>query len=345
MIFYAYLLFTGGQGDFSQTNPYHQNFNPLSMMRNAVHYLALYFDPFNPDMSYTMFKMTAIPGLLLFVCCVGAAFWLALKKRRWYALISLVAAAGSLVVVLPMENMQHRLYLYIPSIFMALFFAFLIIELQRCSKKQIAGACAVLCCTLCYSLNSAPGVVTLRNYWLSVCGSDAAQMAQLKKLDAPARYAEIYVKGAQNDYNVFYYGPGNVLRLLYDDATLHTTLVDEFPEDVQTPYLFLEYNDGEITEVERDDTPRPQVYIEDVYPNMIDLSSQTGDLVLAVTGSIDWSDLEIRVNDEAVPFVAGEEFCSFTIPRQYLKKGETLRITLYSELACGESEAVEVPIQ
>lgn len=347
MLIYAFMLFTGGQSSFSQTNPYHQNFNPLLMLRNVLRYIVLYFDPFNPDMAYTSMKSTAIPGIVFFFVGVVVALYLAIKKQHWYCLLSLVAAAGALVVVLPMENMQHRLYLYIPSVFVSLFFAFLIMELHSWRQKKGFKEAAVLGCIVVFCFNYASGVTDLQNYWLSVCERDQDQISQLNSIKKPVNYTQVYVVGAKKDYNIFYYGPGSSLRLLYDDATLHTALVDEFPKSPESPYLFLKYDNGTITEVKRDETIPPQVKIDQVYPNQIDASEvreADGSVTLSLTGVYDWNDLEIRLNGVSIPFVQGENFCSFSIPSQYIQKGETLEITLYSQQAYGESEAFIVPI-
>ena len=92
---------------------------------------------------------------------------------------------------------------------------------------------------------------------------------------------------------------------------------------------------------------RDRVKIDQVYPNQIDASEvreADGSVTLSLTGVYDWNDLEIRLNGVSIPFVQGENFCSFSIPSQYIQKGETLEITLYSQQAYGESEAFIVPI-
>lgn len=343
MIFYAILLFTGGQGDTAPDDPYFMEFNPVIMLKNAMRYVALYFDPFNGTMSFDGYKSTSIISFILFFSLVLFALFVLVRYCKPYLLLGLLSIAGSIVVVLPMKNMQHRLYLYIPSVFIGIFVALCFLQLmQMFPKAGLIKALVIL--LICYLSNYADGVTNFQNYWIAMCEADKNCMTQIARIDEIPSYTHVYVTGAGKGYNIFYYGPGNSLRLHFDDNTIETFLVEEFPDEPEKPYLFLQYDEGIIREVARDDMPVAQVRIDEIGPDRIDLTntSETG-FNIWLTGQYEWEDLEVRLNGQPVQYVRGDGFISFTIPEAMREPG-VIQVTLYSESACGESSPIYVKL-
>lgn len=250
MLFYAWLLMKGGVKDIPPDNPYYQNFHPLILLRNLARYIGLYMDPLSPDLQY-VFRPSILLGMAVFGIAVLSAILLAFKKH-WYPFLALLVVCGSFICVLPMQNMQHRLYVYFPSVFIAFFFSLLIYELiKRTGKKYISTAFLTVCIIMVLSYY-APGTQTLHNWWLSVCKSDLSQLMQLERLEPPLPNTEYYIRGTnETEYTIFFYGPGNSLRYLYNEPSLHTQFVDALPDDPVTPYVFLEYDQGSIKEIDR----------------------------------------------------------------------------------------------
>lgn len=84
---------------------------------------------------------------------------------------------------------------------------------------------------------------------------DARQLKQIERLGNIPKFCNIYIRGAGQEYNVISpYGPGNSIRFLYERNDMECTVVDEFPEDPEAPYIFLDYVDGNFYEVQRDES-------------------------------------------------------------------------------------------
>lgn len=161
-------------------------------------------------------------------------------RREPGLLLSLLCAGCILVVVLPMINMQHRLYLYIPSAFMGISFAFLtkdIVELFHFKDvTSIALVIPFAVFLLCFT-NASTG---FNNWWLSSCQNDAAQYKQLLELKPVESGTTVYITGASDGDNIFFYGPGNSLRWRFSDPSISTQLVSTYPSDIEGHYLLLQ---------------------------------------------------------------------------------------------------------
>lgn len=345
MLFYAVLLFTGGQDEMSWDNPYYMDFNLLIMLRNAIRYAILYLNPFDGAMAFEGYKNTSWVAIALFAAFILYSLYALIRKRHPWLFLCFLAIAGSLVVVLPMRNMQHRLYLYVPSVFIGIFAAVLFCETRKKLENHIAEA-ALTVLIVCYLFTYATGTVSFKNYWLAVCDSDADSMKSIEKLEEIPPYTHVYVKGANEGYNILFYGPGNVLRMHFDDETLMTELVDSFPEEPQRPYLLLEYRNGEILEIERDDTLIPQAKIDSISKTTVEAAAADPTAFdIGLSGTYDWEDLEVRLNGVTVQHLLGSDFLSFTIPEELRIPGTQIAVTLYSAEGCGESEPVYIAIQ
>ena len=232
---------------------YEQSFNPIILVKNLFRYLGLYTDLQSSDFGYTGLNIQVAVGMLLFTALLVLSILRIIKKKD---LLLLPWTVGMLVIftpVLPQINMQQKLYLYIPSMFIGVFMSntlyqgFKLLEIR---KKNAFVVIFIVCLWLC---NYTPGIVGHKEFWKSIGLKDHNEIIQVQRLSALIPNSTVYVKGASDNYNIINpYGPGHVLNLIYNDITIKTVLVDEFPELPEYPYVFWEYDGKTFTELESD---------------------------------------------------------------------------------------------
>ncbi|MEG1752313.1 MAG: hypothetical protein RR234_00230 [Christensenella sp.] len=256
MLVYASLLFGKKDGALIDAdNPYYQSFSPITMLKNLVKYLFLYFDTSNANYTFSTFSKSAFLGVAFFCFVFAFSIWFGFRKKHWGVFLSILCAGGMFVTVLPMVNMQHRLYLYLPSVFLGFAFALAaseLIELFKLRYKAEILIAAVLCLSF---IGTLPGSMQFKYNWLNTCKQDQYGQQQLLKISKLDKNCKVYVKGTTESYNIFYYGQENVLRLIQDEPTLQVELVNDFPIEPQPPYCLIEYNQGEITEIKTERVP------------------------------------------------------------------------------------------
>lgn len=313
MICYALLLFTGKEiVDMSKSNPYYQSFNIISLFVTAIKYLFVYFDYGNTAFAFYRFSYGAIFGVILFSAIFFFAIYTLIKKKDIKLIMSIIAIGISLSVVLTMPNMQHRLYLYIPSIFVALTITVFINEIRHLIKKFDYRPLFICVVLFCYFVNYTPGMLGFKNVWLSYCQQDANDLKNLETIQKPVEGTNVYVKGASEGYNIFFYGPGHAMKYLFDDNSLNIELVDEFPENPKTPYMCLNYSPYSIELVKRDDSAK-EIIIEGIYPS--EMREENGQKVVdfAVVCDEYTPDMKIYINDQEMQTVVGSDFISTTV--------------------------------
>lgn len=346
MLFYVILLFTEGRDKISPESPYYQNFSFKNLFRNAIRYLFLYFDWGNAGFSFNKYSLSSLPGILLFLVIGIYSIYLLIRCKDFSLLISILTIGVSLAVVLPMVNMQHRLYLYLPSVFVGFAGGFLLQKAFERIKHNFCWEFVLLLIPCLYLIAYTPGMIGYRDVWLATCEKDQSAIEQIKKIDAPVQKSTIYVKGATEGYNIFYYGPGNSLRLFYDDSTLKTTLVNDFPKNPPKPYVFLECQNGKIKEIKRDGSPF-QLNILSIYPSSIDKRKVTlnpdRSLNIGITLNEINPNLVVYLNGQPMQTTIGKDFISAVVPKKDLEK---VSITIWVEDMAKEvkTKAVMIPI-
>ncbi len=351
MLAYAASVFVAGGSGFAPDNPYYQSFSPLLLLRNAVRYLFIYFDLSHSSFGFEGYKPAALPGIALFGLAVLFSLWLGLRKRRWGAFAAFASAAGAMVTVLPMVNMQHRLYFYLPSVFIGLFFAAVFCELASLRpglspKKWITAAVLLLFCA-----NALGGNTAFKAAWLAQALAERREWEALRRLAPPEPETTYYVEGASEGYSIFFYGPGNALRILFNDASLETELVESFPEYPPAPYVLLRYNAGTIRQMaRRDSIPIGENVILSVWPERIVRGSEQfnadGTLFLGIETRYapQPGKVNLLLDGQALPFVQGEGFVSVTVPPQMLEDG-ALTVALQDAVSGEMGEAYSVPVE
>lgn len=350
MFIYAWMLFTSGMKDIPVNNPYYQSFNPINLFRNAVRYLIIYCDLGNSGFTYVGLTKGSIPLLIIFIFIMLFSIIIIKKFNDFSLFFSILCSAGSLTVVLPMVNMQHRLYLYIPSIFIGISCALFFKALVQHFKIKNIWECIFVIIPALYLLSYMPGIVEFKESWKGFCSKDDYTIAQMQKIQAPAKESNIYIKGASNGYNTFFYGPGNSIKLLFDDQTLKPVLVDEFPVEPQKPYVFWTYDNGNVVEVARDITQISKdegIKIMSVYPTEI-IKGNTklnndGSIFISTTCNKINSKLSIVVNGKTLSTTIGKEFISAVVPADMLNN-QMLEVYVIDKNNDSMSDKIIVPI-
>lgn len=234
-------------------NPYQQTFNPIIMIKDLIKYFGIYTDLTRGDFGYTNFNLSMILGIFL-IAAISVLFLIIVIRKKEYSLLAWAAGIVFLFApVLTMEFMQHKLYLYVPSIFMGVCFAYAAVNVFAKFFKSGIFESVSLTLLVLVLLNFTPGIVGHANYWFSLGSRDRAQIKQVERLSYLKPSTTVYVKGASKSYNIIYpYGPGDSLRLIYNDATIKTVLVDEFPDDPEAPYVFWNFDGNTFTEIKSD---------------------------------------------------------------------------------------------
>ncbi|BCN32214.1 hypothetical protein [Anaeromicropila herbilytica] len=321
MVFFVLRLYLSGVKNVTPDNPYYQSFNIFSLFKNAIRYMFLYFDWGNSGFTFTDFSYGALFGVGVFGIIVIFSLYKAIKRRDFSILLSIISIGISITVVLTMVNMQHRLYLYIPSVFIGLTVAIVLYKVMSYFQFKYLWEFIIIFILCLYLVNYTPGMVGYKVNWLNYCSQDANSLKQIEKLQAPVDDTNVYVKGALEGYNIFFYGPGNSLKLMFDNQSINTILVDEFPDNPEQPYIFLDNSNNSITEVKRDMTPKALV-INSIYPSQIDSETtynKDGSLNIGVVCNIASENLKILINGEEMNTSIGKDFISTVIPKQLLK--------------------------
>lgn len=177
MLFYAILLFTGGQAEVDYNDPYYMDFNLVTIFSGFLKYVSMYFNIFRSSLSFDYYSFWDYCSVIVFCFLVIYSVLMALLQKKLYLLVSFILLIGSIVVVLPMRNMQHRLYLYIPSIFFSVYLTLIVKSIvdmlaEKGNKRNILQKICFLIILICSLSYWSPGVYNFRQWWLTVADID-----------------------------------------------------------------------------------------------------------------------------------------------------------------------------
>jgi hypothetical protein len=252
--YYGYFsqLKSGEQIIYDTSSPYFYTFNPLVLGTNLIRYLVIYFDYSNFAYGFMGFSVYGIIGLVVMAAMIIAGLVQAARSQPAVWLPGLGMLAVSLTPVLPMKNMQHMLYLYIPSIFISLLLGW---GLNNLGGRWIPSKLArlglnVAAAGLVVCLGWVQPVVMFREGWKSMTMKNQTSIADLRKLTGVEKGTKFYILGATDSQNVFFYGPGAVNQLLFNDTSV-VTVLNPARIDKKPPYVVLQYHepDGHLTQI------------------------------------------------------------------------------------------------
>ncbi len=301
--------------------PYYQSFNPIDMLKNLMRYCMRCFDLSTGSFSYE-YSISGYVGLIVILIGLVTAIITAWFKREIGPLLCYISIGLSIGMVLPMINQVHRLYLYYPMFFVGMVAACAVLAISKYREKIFIGICAG-----CILANLAAGPRAFKDYWKSIGSMEKSVYDQIEMLDKPVHESNIYVRLADSTtYTPFYYGPGSVINLIFEDMTLKTTLLD-LQEEVEyiPPYVVLKYENEIVTELERN-THR-ELHIQDVYAAF----QEDGSLLLGITPNKIKSTLQILIDDIETPTTIGSEFISSLSPAESLVGKDKIQIVLRDE--------------
>lgn len=207
---------------------YYLSFHPIALAGKFFEYLLLYCGKRGGGISTFLAKY----GLaVVFFMALGA--WV---FRLWRFAILGVMIFLSLLMILPMVNNLHQLYLYMPSFFIMLLAAALLTPVfERLRRSWLRAGLFVLCAAvvgLCSQHAEKEGFN--RDMWLFYAAKDRAQHAlfqkKVKRLNGDEKFL---IHNGHQDGSIFStYGPGHSIRLY---TGLPKLKIDYLTEKVTDP--------------------------------------------------------------------------------------------------------------
>lgn len=239
---YALVLKTlGDKANFNSLNdggPYEVSYSLSTVALNMVKFLLLYFDFSNSDFSFNTIKIHSILFMILFITIIIKLLFVDFKK-------TIVAIFGLVISLLPvaiLANTQHRLYLYFPSIFIALLMALAVKKLYTKSIYTIFGITIIF---LSYMNFINYSKVQEKKWWLQIGSENAMQHQFVLNSALSMSCTQIW---SDDSTNIFTYGPGNYLKLILNNKNHIVTLlrsseINTNKFDVSCNQLYVNGND------------------------------------------------------------------------------------------------------
>lgn len=324
IVFFGAILYCKMQGSITNdpNNPYYQSFNPILLIKNLLRYCLLCFDVKSGAWSYSP-TLSGRIGQIVILIGLAAALLLAVFKKKFGLLFSYIAIGISIVIVLPMVNQVHVLYLYFPSIFVGMLIGCIVMQLEP--KYGINVALIMMCSFL--GAGYCEGGKATQEYWMTMAQMEKKVWDDIQALPAPVKESNIYIRNLDNvQYTPFFYGNGGVCKLLYKDESLNVVMLasDEEIEYV-SPYVIWNYKDGHIEETARDEFR--MLEIQEVYPQW----QEDGSLMLGIVPDKITSMMKIYIDDAEVETVVGEMFISTRLFSEQLEGKNHIEIKVADE--------------
>lgn len=236
-----------------QTSPYFLSTNPLVIAENFFRYVFLYFNYSSVEFSFVQYNILGVITSIVFLTIITIGLF---KSKKYFFDLTLIflLLPISLLTVLPLKNIQHNLYLYFPSIFFSLiisvFFYFLIEKTLKNPLWQKTVSILVLIIVTALTTYS-KSITIYRNFWFSVANNNQQTYQSIRAISPPASNSSIYVLNVNDAINSFIQGHGAVFWFSYNDPSLKMILNPETVDRTQNNYLILQYDNGNVTEIER----------------------------------------------------------------------------------------------
>lgn len=248
ILFLGIIFYCKVQGSITNdvNNPYYQSFNPIRLVQNLLKYCMLCFDLKNAGWSY-IFSVSGLVAVLLLGMGSVISFWKAVVHKQSELLFCYIAAGISIVIVLPMVNQVHALYLYFPSAFIGLLLACVV------NGLKLPDFISVIMMCLFFASNLSGSAEGTRNYWIENAKVEKAAWDDIENIKPPIPGSTIYIRNMDGvSYTPFFYGEGDVCKLIYQDTSLKVEVLEK-DENIEfsKPYVLWNYQDSRLTEIER----------------------------------------------------------------------------------------------
>ena len=227
-------------------DPYYYSFNIVGMVKNLFSYIfamfnsnALVYGNFTNIVKFSVYyKVSMIILLTIFIIYSCYKF----IKKDYTPFILILFFCFIIAPVLPMQNMHHVLYLYAPSIFMAIFISYMMIDLflRIINKKYLL----IIVILSLIAINCSSGVNTFRNWWLDTANTDHKTYNYFVNVSKKYKNVDkIYmVNVPENGYTSFYNGPGFVIKVAYDNPKLKVYINKNNYNLNKTNQLIIDFN-------------------------------------------------------------------------------------------------------
>lgn len=249
MLIYVIRIFTLPVG-LTGAGQYEQNFSPISMMIVLFNYIKMYFSIDSPSFTYDAFWDNRLGnvGLVIISAIIALAIYkiyINKEREKNIALLCLCIAAGvTLAPLLVLPNIQHLLYFYFPGIILSMLLGICLYDILNLGKGKFSTVLPIVFTfVLLIILNNVGGAKSLQNFWID-WGEKALTASQdIENLRERSTNANIYVKNANQGANIFNYGPGAIVNILYDDSNIHVFLLEDVSSELIEPYVVWQYDE------------------------------------------------------------------------------------------------------
>jgi len=323
-VLYTMYVFAVSYGQEMSTDIYGaESYHPILLLKSAVRYLVLYFDWNNASCEYNGLHCYGYLGIGGVVAMGIYSLVLLFRKKQASLFCALLMVPVSIGPMLSFVGSQNKIYLYIPSIFVGICIALLLGEAAPEGVKKHGGISVAAAVAVLMLINYVPSVVWLRDSYFNLSSQDAKEINQIKVMEALPEECNVYIRGVEEKQRVLRYDAGAAVKLFLNNATIQVELVDSFPEEVRTPYVFWEYEEGKLVEVKRDETP-PEVFVTKIYPDTM-VKGQATDVAIVCEKISPF--LVVCVDGVKLPTIVGADFISATVPGELLQKDKvTLQV-------------------
>lgn len=221
---YTRVLNVNNAGTNEIDSPYYYTFSIYTMVVNLFRYIYLYFNLSGLSLSFTSFNNIFVYTSLFLILSFTYSIYLLCKgkPRLFYLGICFVAM---ILPVLPMKNMQHILYLYIPSIFMAMILMDIFENFKfKWTFKRVFVAIVIL-----YFCVQSPGVISFRKWWFTTTNMDKETYKYLEKLNDKYDGIETVnvINVDESLYHSYFYGPGAIVNVAFRNFDIITNINPE----------------------------------------------------------------------------------------------------------------------
>jgi len=227
---------TNNQG-YDPGNPYFPNYNPFNWLIALFKYLYIFFGLTETGFSFSNFRLLGLLSSGFFVIVIIFLSKLKISKTHIFFLISFLI---SIAPVLPFVNRQHKLYLYLPSIFL---FG-LIVSLLKIYNSKLLVISAMLLLIAVNKFNRWQNMDT--SFWLQYNQENRIAYQNLANIPKCDNYL-IYNIDSLNT-NVFNYGPGFAIKIFFNNPNINIKLSESPHSQPNLPNTCqINYNQGNLT--------------------------------------------------------------------------------------------------
>lgn len=238
-------------------NPYFLSFQPRDVLVNILKYIVLYWDVFQAKPRPVIPYGAGWIFVAFFTVVLAGAIYLRVTRRTSLPAVLLLAALFQLLPVLPMREMQHRLYLYLPSVFMSLGTGAVLVRAVRALTRSSLSRTALSAIGIVISISlvavaSAGGMRTYRKWWCEIGRMNlhvASAFIAMPPSAAGKLITVVNVPPEVLGVGILSAGEGDFLRYLYHDPAVRVKLLTRGePYDVtqlQATGPVVDYNGGD----------------------------------------------------------------------------------------------------